>query len=140
MDKKLELALAIVKEEFKNKLDKGGHKYLGHLVRVSLNCKTNKQKVVALLHDLLEDTPYPLERLKEQFSEEICSAVVLLTKKKNQDYDEYLKAIDENKLARYVKLRDLEDNLDILRLERIEISDLLRIAKYYNAHRFLNGN
>jgi (p)ppGpp synthase/HD superfamily hydrolase len=139
MENKIKIALDLINREFENKFDKGGKPYIDHLHRVSNNCITNEQKIVGLLHDLLEDTNYSIDKLKTLFSDEIVESVILLTKSKNGDYQEYLNKIYKNELAKYVKLRDLEDNLNILRLKEFKQEDFIRLEKYFKAHKFLSN-
>lgn len=76
--------------------------------------KTDDEKIVGLLHDVIEDTSYTLDDLREQgFSEDVIAALYLLTHTKDMTYDEYLKRIKEsdNQLAIAVKINDLTHNL-----------------------------
>lgn len=115
-------------------LDKGGHPYILHPVRVMLQCKTIEEKTVAMLHDLLEDTEITAEDLrKEAFPEEVIEAVLCLTKTDGEDYTEYIERICKNKLAARVKLADLMDNMDLNRLPGLTPKDFQRLEKYIRA-------
>ena len=115
-------------------LDKGGHPYILHPVRVMLQCKTIEEKTVAMLHDLLEDTEITAEDLrKEAFPEEVIEAVLCLTKTDGEDYTEYIERICKNKLAARVKLADLMDNMDLNRLPGLTPKDFQRLEKYLRA-------
>ena len=74
--------------------------------------KTEEEKIVAILHDVIEDSNTTLQDLKEQgFNNEIINAIDILTKKDNMDYFDYIKLVKTNDLARKVKLADLKHNL-----------------------------
>jgi (p)ppGpp synthase/HD superfamily hydrolase len=106
---------------------------------VSKKCKTPPTKVVALLHDIVEDTDVTLEMLEELgFSEFIIKAVSCLTHQEGESYEDYVRRAAKNPISREVKLADLEDNMDIRRLEFITEEDLSRLDKYRIAWKYLN--
>ena len=130
----LEKAMILAAKGHMGQLDKGGHPYILHPVRVMLQCKTIEEKTVAMLHDLLEDTAYTADDLrKEGFSEEVIAAVVCLTKTEGEEYTAYIERICQNKLAARVKLADLTDNMDLNRLPRLTPKDFQRLEKYLRA-------
>ena len=139
----VELAEKIISEAFKDKKDKGGIPYTEHLYRVAdkLNGETHIEQdlqTVALLHDLLEDCPeWNCDSLRCLFHEEIVDAVLLLTKKPNQEYEKYIEALATDEYARRVKIADLEDNMDIKRLHSLGEKDFQRLQKYLKAYNFL---
>ena len=101
---------------------------------------SDEEKAVAYLHDVIEDTELTLEDLREYgFSEEVLKAVDVITKEKGQDYQTYLYSVEENKLARVVKLADLRHNSDLTRLINITEKDIERKEKYQKAIDFLNS-
>lgn len=110
-------ALKIAISAHANQVDKGNQPYIYHPIRVALNCKTTDEKIAALLHDVVEDTPWTFERLgKEGFSKEVVDAVRCLTKKENEEYMDFIKRLADNPIARNVKIQDLTDNMDTTRL------------------------
>lgn len=125
-------ALRVAKECHKDQKDKGGHDYIGHPIRVSDRCMTEKTSITALLHDTIEDSQMTAEKLlKLGFPSDIVEAVVVLTKSKETDYDTYIEQIGTNPIAQEVKIADLEDNLDITRLPYpLTNKDLDRLNKY----------
>ena len=144
----VELAEKIISEAFKDKKDKGGRPYVEHLYRVADKLKGETQidtvdqdfQTVALLHDLLEDCPeWNCDSLRCLFHEEIVDAVILLTKKPNQEYDKYIEALATDEYARRVKIADLEDNMDIRRLHSLGDKDFQRLQKYIKAYNFLTN-
>ena len=118
-------------------VDKGGHPYIMHPLRVMLKCKTLEEQIVAVLHDLLEDTRwskygvYSLER--EGLTPVMSAALTCLTRSSGESYEEFIERIALNPLATRVKLADLEDNMDLTRLETIQPHDLSRQKKYQRA-------
>lgn len=130
----LEKAMILAAKGHMGQMDKGGHPYILHPVRVMLQCKTIEEKTVAMLHDLLEDTDYTEQDLrKEGFSEEVIEAVVCLTKTEEEAYPDYIERICGNKLAARVKLADLTDNMDLNRLPGLTPKDFQRLEKYLRA-------
>ena len=134
----LELAKFVSENSHKNQVDKAGIDYFaGHIQAVVNGVTTNKEKIVAYLHDTVEDTPLTIERIKELFGEEIGEAVFAITKSKDGSlsYDDYIERVKANPLARAVKISDLKHNMDLSRLEKVGITekDIKRAKKYQKA-------
>ncbi len=91
---------------------KNGDNYIIHPIRVSQEVFTEKQKVIALLHDTLEDTETTYEELKKEFGIEVAHSVLVLTKTENETYEEYIQRVKTNPDAVRVKIADIADNLD----------------------------
>ena len=133
-------AISIAAQGFQNITDKGGQPYILHCIRVMNQMDTEEEKIVAILHDVIEDSISSLEDLiKERFSQNIIYALILLTHEKGQPYDDYIKKISTDKLATKVKLADLKDNSDITRLKDLDLKDLKRVQKYHKAYCYLQG-
>ncbi len=130
------LALSIAKKAHKNQVDLSGKPYILHPLFVSKNVKGKKAKIVALLHDVLEDSDLDRTTLERHFTSDICVAIDLLTRK-DEDYFYYIAKIKTNDLARQVKLADLKHNMTITRLKYITQKDCDRLNKYLVAYRFL---
>ena len=127
----LEQAINIALQAHKGKADKGGNPYILHPLRLMLAMETTEEKIVAVLHDVIEDSSFTIQQLKQEgFSKKVLDAVSLLTKTENQNYENYISAIKKNPLATKVKLADLKDNMDKSRLKKITEEDLIRIKKY----------
>ncbi|MBR6542878.1 MAG: GTP pyrophosphokinase [Anaerotignum sp.] len=127
----LEKAMILAAKGHMGQVDKGGHPYILHPTRVMLSCKTVEEKTVAMMHDLLEDTAYTEDDLREEgFPEKIIEAVVCLTKTEGEEYADYVERICQNKLAARVKLADLKDNMDLNRLPGLTPKDFQRLEKY----------
>ena len=120
-------------------VDRAGVDYIKHPETVGSFVKTDEEKAVAYLHDVIEDTSLTLLDL-EMFglSKNIIEAVDILTKKKGQDYQSYLNLVKTNELAKVVKLADLRHNSDLTRLPKITEKDLERNKKYSSAITFLS--
>lgn len=134
-------AISIATSAHKNQVDKGGKPYIEHPLRVMKHMTTDVEQIVAVLHDVIEDSDYSFADLVAAgFSEEIVSAIVLLTKKKEVSYKNYLRAIKTNPIAITVKLADLQDNMDLTRLSTITEKDIERQKKYSKAVAILKNN
>lgn len=132
----LEKAAMLVRILFKEKYDKGNLPYIDHLMTVSMSVSTEKQKVAALLHDVIEDINVSEEELIEiGFSKEVVDIVVILTRKSNpkEDYNDYIERIknSNNIDALQIKLADLNHNMDISRIKNPTVKDFDRIEKRY---------
>ena len=131
-------ALRIAIKAHEGQKDKSGREYVMHPIRVAERCKDPRAKIVALLHDTIEDTDVTVEYLRnEGFPEEIISAVLSVTKQKGENYEDFVRRAAENPLGREVKIADLEDNMDIRRLEEITDEDVARLRKYLCAWQYL---
>lgn len=111
-----------------------------HPIRVSERCNTVEEKIVALLHDVIEDTEItPTTLLSEGFPEHIVKAILSVTKQENENYDDFVKRCSANSIGKVVKIHDLEDNMDITRLKELTENDLQRLNKYLKAYYYLKG-
>jgi len=119
--------------------DKGGNPYILHPLRLMLQAVTDEERIVALLHDIVEDTPITLDDLQaEGFSSTIIAAIDCLTKRPIEPYEQFIKRIKGNDLARRVKILDLEDNSDLTRIDSPSDEDHRRLEKYRKALDALN--
>lgn len=130
---KVELAHDICIYAHAGQVDKAGRPYHFHPEYVSDHVNGETEKVVALLHDVLEDTKFPISVLGELFGQEVIEALLLLRHDTDVDYMEYVKHINRNHLARTVKIADLKHNMQLDRLSSIDENDLKRVAKYKQA-------
>jgi (p)ppGpp synthase/HD superfamily hydrolase len=139
MQQLFEKAIMIATKAHAGQKDKAGAPYLLHVLRVMLSVEKINEKIVALLHDVVEDSEVTFEELANKgFPKKILKAVELLTKTENKPYEDYIQEIKKNELARVVKLADLKDNMNISRLKTLTEYDKLRIKKYRAAYKFLN--
>lgn len=137
----LALAIAIASEAHKHQKDKLGEPYILHPIRVMMMCKTDEERIVAILHDLLEDSAWTDEALlRAGFPAEIVEAIVCLTRQDGEEYPAFIDRVTTNKLATRVKLFDLKDNLAPDRLDELSTPTQLRLrAKYEGAIAKLRG-
>ena len=127
----LEKAIMLATEAHKGQKDKGGKCYILHALRVMLCFEKEEQQIVAVLHDVLEDTEINEEYLRNAgFSKNVVEAVVCLTKKQHENYFDYIERVKQNDIARMVKLADLQDNMNLKRIKNITQKDIERIEKY----------
>ena len=135
----VDLALSIARQAHEGQLDTAGVDYIEHPIYVASQVDTEEEKAVALLHDVIEDSPVSAEELLQAgLPETVVTAVQVLTKKKEQDYQTYLETVKKNPLARVVKLADLKHNSDLSRLSSITEKDRERLKKYKKAIDFLS--
>jgi (p)ppGpp synthase/HD superfamily hydrolase len=137
----LETAIRIAVNAHAGQTDKGGAPYITHPLRLMAAVDSEEAKIVAILHDVVEDTTVSLEDLRrEGFSDDILTAVACVTHRKVESYADYVIRCKAHPLARQAKLADLADNsrLDrcILRVKRID-RDLARMHRYVLSYKFL---
>ena len=132
----IERAIEIAVLAHKGQKDKSGVEYILHPLRVMERGKTEVEKICGVLHDVVEDSDWTIDDLKnEGFSEEVISVIKCLTKETdNEDYDEFIERIAKDPIATKVKLNDLLDNMDITQLNELTDQDLHRLNKYLRAY------
>lgn len=148
----------LINKYFKDKVDKGGQPYIGHLYRVANSIENEKNDnvtninstlslyydkaiIVAYLHDILEDTDCTEDELYEAgCDEEIVEAIKSVTRRKDEQYYfDFIERTSKNDIGRLVKIYDLEDNMDIKRLNTFDDYDQKRLKKYWYSWRYLKG-
>lgn len=127
-----EKALSLAHKAHAGQKDKGGKDYISHPVTVSSFTEGSFVSITAaLLHDVVEDTPYTLDDLREMgFGEEIVNCVDSLTRRAEEKRSEYLERVARNTDAVYVKLADLRHNSDLSRIPNVTQKDFYRAEKY----------
>ena len=138
----LERAIEIATEAHRGQFDKAGNNYIGPPLRVMSAGKTLNEKIVGVLHDVVEDSGWTFEQLSnEGFSDEIIAALRCVTKlSEDESYDEFIERVTKNDLAIAVKINDLSDNMDIRRLKELTEKDFQRLQKYHRAYTRLISN
>ena len=127
-------ALKLCFEAHKDQLDKSGMPYVFHPFHLAEQMQTEETTMVALLHDVVEDTDYTLRDLADMgFPEPVIEALALLTHDDATPYMDYVRAIKPNPIARAVKLADLRHNSDMTRLDTVDEYALSRAEKYRQA-------
>jgi (p)ppGpp synthase/HD superfamily hydrolase len=134
MTQTLERAIAIAATAHEGQVDKGGNPYILHPLKVMLRVNTLEERIVAVLHDVVEDCGISLDDLrKEGFSEAVLSALESVTKVPGESYETFVERAAQNPIGRVVKLADLEENSDLSRIAQPSWEDLERIEKYRRA-------
>jgi (p)ppGpp synthase/HD superfamily hydrolase len=140
MKNDLNKAIKIASDAHEGQTDKAGKPYILHPLRLLLKFTNIDEMIVAVLHDVVEDSELTLEDLKiNGFEDSVVNAVDCLTKRSGEEYSEFIKRVLLNELARKIKIEDIKDNLDLSRLSKIETNDLERISKYHNALKVLSA-
>lgn len=138
-------AIAVASIAHIGQVDKGGCNYVLHPLRVMMSLSEEKEQVAGVLHDVVEDTYFTMESLKEHFrnkgfdvSEDIYSAVDAVTHREGECYSDYLNRIKKDTIGRKVKLADLKDNMNISRIPCPTNIDFERLEKYKKAFKTLS--
>ena len=137
----LERATAIATEAHTGQTDKAGAPYILHPLRVMRAQDSDDARIVAVLHDVVEDCPgWTFERLQaEGFSAAVIDALRLVTKVDGESYEAFVQRAAGNPISRAVKLADLQDNVDLSRIANVTTKDLERVEKYCRAVAFLKA-
>lgn len=132
-------AMKLCFQAHKDQTDKSGIPYVFHPIHLAEQMKDEDTTVVALLHDVVEDTTYTLEDLAAMgFNDRVIAAIRLMTHDENIPYMEYVAKIKDNPIAKAVKLADLAHNSDTTRLDTVDAKAAARIKKYERAIELLN--
>jgi len=134
----LERAIEIAVAAHKGQVDKAGSPYILHPLRIMFSLKSEEEKIVGILHDVVEDSDWSFEDLKKEgFSENVIGGLKSVTKFEGEDYDAFIKRAYSDPIGRNVKIADVTDNLDIKRIDEISERDFERLKKYRRALKFL---
>lgn len=134
----LESALKIAIKAHEGQTDKAGKAYILHPLRIASSCSTIETQIVALLHDVVEDSSITLEDLKiSGFPDTIIDAIDSVTRRRNESYMDFVCRCSKNPIGKVVKLLDLDDNMNIKRLSEISEADIKRLNKYKVAYDYL---
>ena len=134
-------AMIIAYNAHQNQFDKANVPYIYHPIHIAEQMDTELECIVALLHDVVEDTDITLNDLEKEFPQEVIDLLKILTHDKHDkkiDYIEYIKKVKTNPIATKIKIADLKHNSDITRLDKITTTDLKRIEKYKKALEILD--
>jgi (p)ppGpp synthase/HD superfamily hydrolase len=130
----LEDAILLAVKAHRGRKDKARATYILHPLRVMLRMKTGEERIVAVLHDVIEDTNWTPEDLRKAgYSAKSVRSLDSLTRRDGEGYEEFIKRVKRNPLARRVKIPDLKDNLDLARIRKPKKSDFMRMEKYRRA-------
>jgi (p)ppGpp synthase/HD superfamily hydrolase len=140
-DSLLILAIYIAAGAHNSQIDRGGAPYIHHPMRVMMAMETAEEKVVAVLHDVLEDCPdWTAQRLLHSgIPAKAVEAVICLTRRPDETYEQFIERVAKNPLAARVKIADLADNMDLTRIPNPGHRDRLRVEKYERARALLRA-
>ena len=134
------MAMKLCFQAHKEQTDKSGIPYVFHPIHLAEQMTDEETTIVALLHDVLEDTDCTARDLREMgFSESVIRAIETMTHPDGMDYMSYVAEIGKNPIARQVKLEDLRHNSDLSRLDQVDEKALARMEKYRAAMKLLMG-
>ena len=135
----VEAAKALATRAHSGQTDKAGLPYITHPERVAGRLDTPEEQVVGWLHDTVEDTEVTLSTIESQFGPEPTAAVDAISRREGETWSEYLDRVQENPVARAVKISDLIDNSNLGRIPVVTMKDVKRQAKYNKALEKLVG-
>lgn len=130
-------ARSLAEKAHKGQVDKSGVDYIEHPARVAMRVHSPEAKVVAWLHDVVEDAGVPLSEIRASFGPDTAKAVDAVSRRENESWSDYLCRVKGNDMARQIKISDLIDNSNISRLPAVTAADVQRQAKYNRALMFL---
>ncbi len=137
---KTKQAMKLCYEAHQGQVDKSGIPYVFHPIHVAEQMSDEATTIVALLHDVVEDTDYTLDDLTRMgFDDTVTDALALLTHKKGVPYLEYVAKLKNNPIARAVKVADLRHNSDLSRLDEMDEKAKSRLEKYKAAIELLEA-
>ena len=136
----LEDAILLAAQAHRGQRDKAGAPYILHPLRMMLRLRSPHAMMAAVLHDVVEDTPWTLDQLRQAgYPPAVVAAVECLTARADESYEAFIERVQGNPIARQVKIADLEDNMDIRRLPVIGERDAARLSKYRRAWEWLTA-
>ena len=131
----IEQALTIALVAHWEQTDKADKPYILHPLRVMSKFKSQTRQIVAVLHDVIEDGDVQIDFLKgEGFSQRVIDALIALTHRKDESYEDYIDRVSENRIALSIKIADLQDNMNLSRIANPTEKDYARLEKYKKAH------
>ena len=138
--KMTKMALRLCFDKHKEQDDKSGMPYVFHPFHLAEQMKDEDTTIVALLHDVVEDTDVTPDDLRRMgFEERVIEAIALMTHDPEVPYMDYVASIKKNPIAKAVKLADLKHNSDMTRLDTITDWDKKRAKKYRAAIKLLKS-
>jgi (p)ppGpp synthase/HD superfamily hydrolase len=136
----LERAIEIAAAAHAGQVDKAGQPYILHPLRVMLRVSSLHERMAAVLHDVVEDTPVSLDQLRvEGFPQEVLAAVEALTKRPGETRLQAAARAARNPVARTVKLADNAENMDLSRISQPTEKDFARLKEYEAVRDLLMG-
>lgn len=138
MNQLLEKAISIAVDSHSGQVNNKAQPYVLHPLRMMFKAVTIEEKIIAVLHDVIEKTTIDLEYLRSVgFSDRIVLGIDALSRRPQENYDKYIDRVAENKLATKVKIIDLDDNINSLDLDKFQESKSNKFLKYQKARNTL---
>lgn len=135
------LAVEIAAKAHAGQVDKAGRPYILHPLRLMMQMRQPNEMIAAVLHDTIEDSDMTWDELRGfGIPDEVVQALDLLSRRDGENYEHFIQRIKTNALARKVKLADLADNMNLLRLREVGEKELKRLAKYHRAYMELTAS
>ena len=136
----IDAAIGLACKAHAGQLDKAGQPYILHPLRLMLKFAGEPERIVAVLHDVVEDGGITLAELEQLgVPSSAVEAIDALTKRFGESYEDFILRLSVNGLARKIKIEDIKDNLDMSRLASLNEEDVQRIKKYHKALIFLSA-
>ena len=136
----LEDAILLATQAHRGQRDKNGSPYILHPIRVMCRVRTEIEKMIAVLHDVVEDTPTSLQDLiNDGYPPQVVEAIDALSHRPGESYAAFIERLKPNPLARRVKIADIEDNIDPRRLSVLHEKDFERLKRYRQAWEILTS-
>jgi (p)ppGpp synthase/HD superfamily hydrolase len=130
-EKFLAIAIAIATKAHEGQVDKAGKPYIAHPLTVMAEMESLESKIVAILHDAIEDSELTIKDLvSEGFPSSITEAIAAITKLEGESYADYILRVKANPIAIKVKIADLKHNMDLSRIPSPTEKDFQRLTKY----------
>jgi (p)ppGpp synthase/HD superfamily hydrolase len=134
----LEDAILLAAQAHQGQRDYIDQPYILHALRVMFRVEGDEERIVAVLHDVIEDTSYTEDDLRRLgYSEEILAALDGVTRREGETYEQFIERAASNPIARRVKIADLEDNMDVRRMYSVTEKDGKRLDRYIRSWRRL---
>jgi (p)ppGpp synthase/HD superfamily hydrolase len=135
-------AILLAAEAHREQLRKNGEAHILHPLRVMFRLEIDVEKMVGVLHDVVEDTAVTMDELRTRgYPDQVLQALDCVTKRKDESYEDFVERSKTNSIARRVKLADLEDNMDVKSLPKpLTQEDMDRLSKYRKAYTALQSN
>ncbi len=136
----IQRAIEIAVSAHKGQKQRNGLPYVLHPLTLMFAVSSVEAKIVAVLHDVVEDSTWELEDLRtEGFSESAIQAIDCLTHREGEEYEAYIERVSSDDIAKEVKLADLTDNMNLRRIPDLNPRDLSRLERYHQAWLRLGG-
>lgn len=136
----LRRAVAIAEQQHAGQVDKAGRPYIEHPKRVMRAMQSDAERIVAILHDVIEDGDVTLAQLADEgFPQYLLDALDAVTRRKDETYEAFVARAAADPIGRNVKRADLRDNADLTRIASPTAADLARTEKYRRALAQIDG-